>query len=43
VWGIRAALAGGAVVIAPALGLYARAMRHGGKEPELEELPATVA
>jgi DHA3 family tetracycline resistance protein-like MFS transporter len=42
VWGIRAALAGGAVVIAPALGLYARAMRHGGGEPELEELPATV-
>jgi MFS transporter, DHA3 family, tetracycline resistance protein len=43
VWGIRAALAGGAIVIAPALGLYARAIRHGGKEPELEELPATVA
>jgi DHA3 family tetracycline resistance protein-like MFS transporter len=43
VWGIRAALAGGAVVIAPALGLYARAIRHGGKEPELEELPATAA
>ena len=42
VWGIRAALAGGAIVIAPALGLYARAIRHGGKEPELEELPATV-
>jgi MFS transporter, DHA3 family, tetracycline resistance protein len=42
VWGIRAALAGGAIVIAPALGLYARAMRHGGQEPELEELPATV-
>jgi DHA3 family tetracycline resistance protein-like MFS transporter len=42
VWGIRAALAGGAVVIAPALGLYARAIRHGGNEPELEELPATV-
>jgi DHA3 family tetracycline resistance protein-like MFS transporter len=42
VWGIRAALAGGAVVIAPALGLYARAIRHGGKEPELEELPATA-
>lgn len=41
VWGIRAALAGGAIVIAPALGLYARAIRHGGKEPELEELPAT--
>jgi MFS transporter, DHA3 family, tetracycline resistance protein len=43
VWGIRAALTAGAVVIAPALGLYARAMRHGGKEPELEELPATVS
>jgi DHA3 family tetracycline resistance protein-like MFS transporter len=43
VWGIRAALAGGAIVIAPALGLYARAIRHGGKEPDLEELPATVA
>jgi DHA3 family tetracycline resistance protein-like MFS transporter len=43
VWGIRAALAGGAIVIAPALGLYARAIRHGGKEPELEELPATAA
>jgi MFS transporter, DHA3 family, tetracycline resistance protein len=42
VWGIRAALAGGAVVIAPALGLYARAMRHGGQEPELEELPAPI-
>ena len=42
VWGIRAALTAGAVVIAPALGLYARAIRHGGKEPELEELPATV-
>jgi len=39
-WGIRAALAAGAVVIAPALGLYSRAMRHGGAEPELEELPA---
>ena len=40
VWGIRAALAAGALVIAPALALYGRAMRHGGKEPELEELPA---
>ena len=40
VWGIRAALAAGGIVIAPALGLYARAIRHGGKEPELEELPA---
>jgi hypothetical protein len=40
VWGIRAALAAGGVVISPALGLYARAIRHGGQEPELEELPA---
>ena len=40
VWGIRAALTAGALVIAPALGLYARAIRHGGREPELEELPA---
>ena len=39
VWGIRAALATGALVLAPALGLYARALRHGGHEPELESLP----
>ena len=41
-WGIRAALAGGAAAIAPALGLYARALAHHGREPELEELPATA-
>lgn len=35
---IRAALLAGAAVIVPALGLYARAMRHGGSEPELTEL-----
>jgi DHA3 family tetracycline resistance protein-like MFS transporter len=40
VWGIRAALAAGAVAIAPALALYARAIAHHGREPELEELPA---
>ena len=40
VWGIRTALAAGAVVIAPALGLYARAIAHGGREPGLQELPA---
>jgi len=39
VWGIRAALAAGAAVIAPALGLYGRAIAHQGREPELEELP----
>ncbi|MFL5939432.1 MAG: MFS transporter [Gaiellaceae bacterium] len=41
VWGIRAALAGGAAAIAPALGLFARAIAHHGREPELEQLPAT--
>ena len=40
VWGIRAALAAGAVVIAPALALYGRAIAHHGREPELDELPA---
>ena len=43
VWGIRAALGLGAAAIAPALGLYARAIAHHGREPELEELPATAA
>src|SRR6476646_622903 len=40
VWGIRAALATGSLVIAPALWLYGRAISHDGREPELEELPA---
>ena len=40
VWGIRAALAAGAAVLAPALGLYGRALAHDGREPELERLPA---
>jgi DHA3 family tetracycline resistance protein-like MFS transporter len=40
VWGIRTALAAGALAIVPALGLYARAIRYGGSEPELEDLPA---
>jgi hypothetical protein len=39
VWGIRAALATGAVVIAPVLALYGRAIAHHGREPELDELP----
>ena len=42
IWGIRAALAVGAAAIAPALGLYARAIAHHGREPELEELPAAA-
>jgi MFS transporter, DHA3 family, tetracycline resistance protein len=40
VWGIGTALAAGACAIAPALGLYGRAIAHEGREPELEELPA---
>jgi MFS transporter, DHA3 family, tetracycline resistance protein len=39
VWGLRAALSTGALVIAPALGLYGRAIAHHGREPELDELP----
>ena len=41
--GMRTALAIGALAIAPALGLYVRAIRRGGPEPELEELPAPTA
>lgn len=41
-WGIRASLAGGAAAIAPALGLFARAIARHGREPELERLPATA-
>ena len=43
VWGISAALAVGAAAIAPALGLFARAIAHHGRQPELEQLPATPA
>jgi DHA3 family tetracycline resistance protein-like MFS transporter len=37
---IRAALVTAGVVLTPALALYARALRHRGAEPELEQLPA---
>jgi MFS transporter, DHA3 family, tetracycline resistance protein len=43
VWGIRAALAAGALAILPALGLFSRAIAHQGAEPELEELPQPVS
>jgi DHA3 family tetracycline resistance protein-like MFS transporter len=43
VFGIRAALVVAGLVLAPVLGLYGRAMRHGGREPELEELPAPTS
>ena len=39
-FGTGAALAAGALILTPALALYARAIRHGGREPELEDLPA---
>jgi DHA3 family tetracycline resistance protein-like MFS transporter len=42
VWGIRAALTTGALAIAPALGLYSRAIARGGREPELGELQVPV-
>jgi DHA3 family tetracycline resistance protein-like MFS transporter len=38
-YGIRAALVAGASLLSPAVALYARALRHGGREPELESLP----
>jgi DHA3 family tetracycline resistance protein-like MFS transporter len=41
-WGISASLAAGAAAIAPALGLYARAIAYHGREPELTEAPASV-
>ena len=40
VFGIRAALASGAAVMIPALAVFARAVKHHGREPELEGLPA---
>ena len=43
VFGIRAAIAASAIVLTPALALYARAVRHHGREPELGNvLPASV-
>jgi MFS transporter, DHA3 family, tetracycline resistance protein len=42
-FGTGAALGLGALLLTPALGLYARAIRHGGREPELDELPAGAA
>jgi len=41
--GTGAALGLGALLLTPALALYGRAIRHGGREPELEELPAVAS
>lgn len=38
--GMRAALVASGLLLAPALALYSRALRHGGREPELEEAKA---
>src|SRR5215211_328872 len=43
VFPLRTALLAGGALLAPALALYARALRHGGTEPELEQLPAQDA
>jgi DHA3 family tetracycline resistance protein-like MFS transporter len=40
--GMRAALAASGLLLTPALALYGRALRHGGREPELEEAKATA-
>jgi MFS family permease len=40
VFSLRTALLAGGALLAPALALYGRAIRHGGGEPELDRLPA---
>jgi MFS transporter, DHA3 family, tetracycline resistance protein len=40
---LRAALVVSGFLLAPAVALYARALRHGGKDPELEELPEAAS
>jgi DHA3 family tetracycline resistance protein-like MFS transporter len=40
VFSLRTALLAGGALLAPALALYARAIRHGGREPELDDLAA---
>ena len=42
-FGIPAALVTGAFLLSPALALYARALRHGGHEPELEAIAEAPA
>jgi MFS transporter, DHA3 family, tetracycline resistance protein len=39
---LRAALVSAGLLLVPAIGLFARALRHGGREPELEEAEATA-
>jgi DHA3 family tetracycline resistance protein-like MFS transporter len=42
VFGLRAALLAGGALLLPALGLYGRAIRHRGEEPELDRLPVAA-
>jgi DHA3 family tetracycline resistance protein-like MFS transporter len=42
-FGIRAALVTGAFLLTPAVALYGRALRHGGREPELESASPVAA
>jgi DHA3 family tetracycline resistance protein-like MFS transporter len=42
-FGIRAALVTGAFFLSPAVALYGRALRHGGREPELERVAEAPA
>jgi DHA3 family tetracycline resistance protein-like MFS transporter len=39
---LRAALVVAGAALGPAVALYGRAVRHGGREPELEQLPASA-
>ena len=39
---LRAALVSAGLLLVPAIGLFARALRRGGREPELEEAEATA-
>lgn len=41
-WSVRAALVVGALLIAPALAIFARALRYGGREPALGRVPADM-
>jgi MFS transporter, DHA3 family, tetracycline resistance protein len=42
VFSLRTGLLAGGALLAPAIALYARAVRHHGREPELAELPEAV-
>jgi MFS transporter, DHA3 family, tetracycline resistance protein len=42
-FGIRSALVTGAFLLSPAIALYGRALRHGGREPELESVAEAPA